>query len=227
MRNILRLKHPLIIIFIAAFTVAIAPTALYASESDIAHSEVEKTLVKAATNQDDSEAREQLAVQCSKFPETFSSIIRNEPDQTKRWMAVYAVRTSAQTKCDNALIAVFNNPVESQELRIQIVMCLIQATQLPQNRLQPFLPGLNLLLKERPRPCDLERVIQLAGFLGDKSSIPLLIPLLDDKKVHSYTVQSGGARVANTISKTAYAALQEITGRHGIAPDRSAWEAIR
>ncbi len=60
------------------------------------------------------------------------------------------------------------------------MMCLIDgpddAPPLSKTRLKEFLPGLQTILKERPRPSDLERAIQLAGYLGDKSSVPLPDP---------------------------------------------------
>ena len=210
---------------VCAFSLTVA--VLDAADPDAAQLDIAKTLAEAAKHQDDFELRERLATQCTKFPETFSSIILTEADPTKRWMAVYAIRMSAQNKCDKALVAVFNNHKEAQDLRMQIVMCLGESPELAKDGLLPFLPGLHLLLKERPRRSDLERVIELAGFLGDRSSVSLLTPLLDDKEVHSYTVEKDGKKIPNTISKTAHEALQNITGKRDIPADRSAWEAIK
>jgi hypothetical protein len=193
-------------------------------------SEIAKAFANVNTAPNDQaewQAREQLATLSSKFPETFSSIILSEPDAKKRWLAVYAVRKAGHDKCDKALTTVFNNPKEPQDLRIQVMMCFMEASELTKDRLRPFLPGIHLLLTERPRPVDLRRAIALSGYLGDGSSVPLLIPLLDDKKVHSYTVEDSGKQIPNSISKTAHEALQKITGRNEIPADRKTWEQLK
>jgi len=172
-------------------------------------------------------ARELLATFSSKYPEVFTTIILSEPDVEKRWMAVHAVRLAGNDKCDKALVTIFNNPKEPQELRIQVMFVLIQVSQLSKDRLRAFLPGLHLILRERPRSSDLENAIELVGYLGDGSSVPLLIPLLDDRKVHSYTGADDGKQTPKTISKTAHEALQSITGKRDIPADRSSWEAIK
>ncbi len=209
------------------FALAISLSGFCSADLESANGEVNALLSRAAQNQEDFDARGQLASLCSKFPGIFSELILKEPDKTKRWMAVYAVRMSGQTKCDKALIAVFNDAKESQELRIQIMMALVQADNLMKDRLRPFLAGLHLLIKESPKPSDLEIAIDLSGSIGDKSSLPFLVPLLDDNKVHSYTVDDNGQKVPNTLSKSAYAALLQITGRNDIPQDRQAWKEFQ
>jgi len=178
----------------------------------------------ASNDQAESEAREQLARLSSRFPAAFSSVILSDADPQTRWMAIYAVRRAGHDKCDEALMTVFNNPKEPQDLRIQIVFCFLESRALSKERLQRFLPGLHILLSERPRRSDLEHVIELTGMAGARSSIPLLVPLLDDKHVHSYTSGDDGKQIPNTISQTAHEALQEITGRTDIPPERTAWD---
>ena len=206
---------------------ALLPLLAPAADNGDMPPEIAKTLAAAAKNQDDSDARERLADQSSKSPETFDSIILSDADPTERWMAVYAIRKAGHEKCDKALASVFNNPKELQDLRIQVMMCLVEAPELTKDRLRPFLPGLHLLITERPRGSDLEHAVELVGYLGDKSSRLLLIPLLDDREVHSYTVESNGQQIPNSISNTAHLALQNISGRTDIPADRSAWEALK
>jgi hypothetical protein len=203
---------------ILAWSLLIANTAL---AGDIPP-EIAKNLAAAVKNPDNSFAEERLGELSHQFPDAFSSIILFDHSLAKRWMAIETVGQANNDRCDKALVAIFNDPKQSRTLRVPIMRwCLAGADHLTKERLRPFVPGLQLLLKERIKAIHLELTIELAGKAGDKTSIPLLIPLLDPSNL----ARSISADDASDINQAAHEALQKLTGRTDVPATRSAWEA--
>lgn len=169
----------------------------------------------------DWELRDLLAAKCKEFPDEFSQIIKDKrQDVEKRWDAVHAVRQAEEKRCFTATAEVFNDPREPQDLRIQ---ALLSFPALKPEEVRPLAKGIVTLLKENPRPSDLENVIELAEYGGIHEAVPVLIPLLDERDVYSYTVEDDGKNTPNRISDKALKALRTITDKN-LPPNRAAWE---
>lgn len=155
-----------------------------------------------------SEALGRLAV---KYPEEFERIYRSLETEKDRWVLIHAVRQAPTVSCIDLLSSVFNNEKESQALRIQCMMCLLN-DGLSIEILSQFEPGILLLLEEKPREVDLTLAISLAKFGKMKSATSLLIPLLDNEREYSRS-QIDGELVPNRICDDALDALNYINDK--------------